>query len=262
MEETIRREKCLYDQQKKKPTFQKSWEGKKKFKREQRQKGNKPPFFRNIPQGHLGFREPRKAEVGGKMPRKPFMECWGCKRNHRYKYFPHRNDKVRVVHNVQHAETMEDMGSRIPRIYAALDNKQAKYQSHIIEVEGMINNQTITILIDSGASHSYIDPRMVGSLHLPRSKHGKSWLVQLATGTKRKVVELIKSCPVDLNGLSIRAELNILPLGSYKCLIGMDWLDQHHAILDCCNKAFTCLDEEGNPRKVQGIPREVTIMEI
>jgi hypothetical protein len=33
MEETIRREKCLYDQQKEKHTFQKSWEDKKKFKR-------------------------------------------------------------------------------------------------------------------------------------------------------------------------------------------------------------------------------------
>jgi hypothetical protein len=65
-----------------------------------------------------------------------------------------------------------------------------------------------------------------------------------------------------MNGLSTRAELNILPLGSYDCLIGMDWLKQHHVILDCRSKAFTCLDEEGNPRKVQGIPRAVTIREI
>jgi hypothetical protein len=56
--------------------------------------------------------------------------------------------------------------------------------------------------------------------------------------------------------------LNILPLGSYDCLIGMDWLDQHHALLDCHNKAFTCLDEERKLRKVQGVPREVTIREI
>jgi predicted aspartyl protease len=47
----------------------------------------------------------------------------------------------------------------------------------MIEVEGLINNQTITILIDSGSSHIYIYPRMVESLHLPRRKHGKSWLV-------------------------------------------------------------------------------------
>ena len=73
------------------------------------------------------------------------------------------------------------MGRNVPRIYAALDNKQADHQSHMNEVEGMINNQTIAILIDSGASHSYIDPKMVESLQLPRSRHGKSWLVQLAT---------------------------------------------------------------------------------
>ena len=42
----------------------------------------------------------------------------------------------------------------------------------------------------------------------------------------------------------------------------MDWLDQHHAILECHNKAFTYLDEERNQRVVQGIPRAVTIREI
>jgi hypothetical protein len=103
---------------------------------------------------------------------------------------------------------------------------------------------------------------VVESLQLSRRKHEKSWLVQLATGTKRKVTELVKSCPVDMNGLSTKVELNILPLGSYDCLIGMDWLDQHHAILDCRNKAFTCLDEEGNRKTVQGIPRVVAIREI
>jgi hypothetical protein len=80
-----------------------------------------------------------------------------------------------------------DMGINVPRIYATLDNKKEEYQSHMIEVEGMINNQTITVLIDLVSSHSYIDPKMVESLHLPRNKHGKSWLVQLATGAKRKV---------------------------------------------------------------------------
>ena len=94
-----------------------------------------------------------------------------------FKDCPHTGEKVRTVHNVQQDEIVEDMGRKVPRIYAALDNKQAEYQSHMIEVEGMINNQTIAILIDSGATHSYIDPNMVESLHLLRSKHRKSWLV-------------------------------------------------------------------------------------
>jgi hypothetical protein len=65
-----------------------------------------------------------------------------------------------------------------------------------------------------------------------------------------------------MKGLRAKDEFNILPLGSYECLIGMDWLDQHHSLLDCCNKEFTCLDEEGNKKIVQGIPRVVVVEEI
>jgi hypothetical protein len=132
----------------------------------------------------------------------------------------------------------------------------------MIEVEGMINNQTIAILIDSRASNSYIDTKMVERLHLPRRKHGKYWLVQLATRAKRKFNEMFKSCLMDMNGMNTREDLSILPLGSYECLIRMDWLDQHHAILDCHNKEFTFLDEEWSLRKVQVIPKAITIRAI
>jgi hypothetical protein len=55
---------------------------------------------------------------------------------------------VRFVDNVQQAKIVEDMGSRVSRIYKAQDNKQVEYQLHMIEVEGMINNHAFSILID------------------------------------------------------------------------------------------------------------------
>ena len=40
--------------------------------------------------------------------------------------------------------------------------------------------------------------------------------------------------------------LNVLPLGSYDILIGMDWLEVHKVNLDCYNvNTFECIDEEG-----------------
>jgi hypothetical protein len=72
---------------------------------------------------------------------------------------------------------------------------------------------------------------------------------------------MVKECPMVMNGLSTRENLNIIPLGSY-CLIGMNWMENHHVVLDCYNNEFTCLDEEGNLRTIQGIPREVTIIEV
>ena len=55
-------------------------------------------------------------------------------------------------------------------------------------------------------------------------KHRKSWLVQLDTRTKRKVSEVVEKYPLVINGLVTCVDLNVLPLGSYDVLIGMDWL--------------------------------------
>jgi hypothetical protein len=126
LEETIRRDKCLYDQQKARPSFQKAWEDNKKFKMDQRKKGAKPPFFRNNPQGQKMPKEPRTIDTGSQGPRQPPMQCWGCKGDHRFRDSPHRGEKGRVVHNVQRAETVEDMGRYVPRIYAALRQQASR----------------------------------------------------------------------------------------------------------------------------------------
>jgi hypothetical protein len=130
------------------------------------------------------------------------------------------------------------MGKNVHRIYATLDTNNIEFQSHMIEVEGKIKNQTISILIDGGDSYSYIYPNMVERFHFPIRKHGKYWLAQLDTRAKRKTNEMVKACPMDMNALSTREDLKILPLCSYDYLTGMDWLEKHHAILDFYNKAF------------------------
>jgi hypothetical protein len=94
---------------------------------EQMKKGTKPPFFINNSQGQLASKEPRMTEKLGKIPRKPPIQCWGCGGDHMYRDSPHIGEKVRIVHNVQQVDTMEDMGRNVPRIYATLDNKQAKF---------------------------------------------------------------------------------------------------------------------------------------
>ena len=54
----------------------------------------------------------------------------------------------------------------------------------MIEVEGKINNNIVSILIDSGASHCYIDPKIVDIYHLEKSKLEQSCLAQLAIEPK------------------------------------------------------------------------------
>ena len=79
---------------------------------------------------------------------------------------------------------------------------------------------------------------------------------------KSKIIEFVKMCPLEMNGVKTFVDLNIIPLGLYDVLIGMDWLDAHHAILDCHNKSYTFLDEEGNRATIKGIPRPISLRQV
>ena len=123
----------------------------------------------------------------------------------------------------------------VPRIYAALEDYQEDHESTVVEVLGMIVEQFVSILIDPGSTHGYIAPRVVEICAFKKVKHRKLWLVQLATGTMRKVSEVVGKCPLVMDGLVTYANLNVLPLGSYDIIIGMDWLEAHRVKLDCKN---------------------------
>ena len=126
----------------------------------------------------------------------------------------------------------------MPQIYAALDNNQADHQASVVELEGMIANHLVYILIDPGSNLNYVAPQTIDKCKFQPIRHVKSWLVRLATGTKRKVAEVIPACQFIMGGLPTQETLNILPLGSYDLLIGMDWLDAYKIKLDCYHKTL------------------------
>jgi hypothetical protein len=187
---------------------------------------------------------------------------WGCGEEHLMRDFPHRQHDNRRVYNIQKATTVNDVARSIPNIFATLDNRQVDHQDSMVEMEGMIANPLVSILIDLGSNLSYVSPQIFEKYKLQQLKHAKSWLVQLATGTKRKVTEVIPAYQFILNGFPTQETLNMLPLGYYDLLIGMDWLDSHKAKLDCYNNTLECEDKEGRKITLQGIQKPVSVRQI
>ena len=64
------------------------------------------------------------------------------------------------------------------------------------------------------------------------NKFEKYWLVQLAAGTKRKVVSYVEDCEMFMSQFKTQVKLNVLPLGSYDVLIGMEWIEKHRVVLN------------------------------
>ena len=95
----------------------------------------------------------------------------------------------------------------------------------MVEIEGKILNTYVSILIDPGAYQIYVAPNIVDLCKLGKVKNVKTWLVQLATGTKWKDSKIVKKCEVNLSGFLTKVSLKILPLGSYDILISMDLLE-------------------------------------
>ena len=77
-------------------------------------------------------------------------------------------------------------------------------------------------MIDPRPTLSYVSPKIVEQCKVQAVKFKNSWLVQLATRAKRRVLAKVSNCPLVLANQSIMVELNVLPLGSYDILIDMD----------------------------------------
>jgi len=82
LEETIRRERNIYEERKGRPFFQKAWNDKLKGKKDQTHKGFNPPFFINKSQenkqGQTTQNDQNNANSFGKRPRKQPVQCWVC----------------------------------------------------------------------------------------------------------------------------------------------------------------------------------------
>jgi hypothetical protein len=65
------------------------------------------------------------------------LKCWECGEPHLRRNYPRLIATNRtVVHNLQEASTVGDMGKSLHRINAAIDGRQADHQSSVVEIEG------------------------------------------------------------------------------------------------------------------------------
>jgi hypothetical protein len=156
---------------------------------------------------------------------------------------PHRQQNNRRIYNIQEATIVNDVARSMPRIYVALDNKQVDHRASVVEMEGMIGNHLVSILINPCSNLIYMAPQTIDKCKLQPVRHVKPWLVQLATGTKRKVTEVLPACQFIIDGFPTQVTLNIPSLGSYDLLIGMDWLATYKTKWDCYHKNLECVNE-------------------
>eukprot|EP00253_Pinus_taeda_P030136 PITA_30136 len=278
MDEVIRKARICYQQGKEKGEIaSKKWNEKKNFKTVGNNKGIRNNGNKGVSKGTNSrfaarttskFRSANESKFSEQQIRldnegtaRPPVQCWGCGGPHYIKNCPQWKGTEQLS-QIHEASTVGEVGRSVPRINAALEDRQAEYQPTMVEFEGKISNLTISILIDPGATLSYVNPKVVERCNLQSVKFKNPWLVQLATRAKQRVTAKINDCSFTIADQPITADLNILPLGSYDILIGMDWLEKHWSLVDCKTKIIYYRDQEGNSKEMQGIKRPVQVRPI
>eukprot|EP00253_Pinus_taeda_P010525 PITA_10525 len=235
MDKAIRKARICYQQNKQKGEASgRRWNEKRGHKPARNSKGNRSGGSKGIGKGQNNRTAPRSspkfkttsesrvseqpARLDSEGAARPPVQCWGCGGPHYVKNCPQRKgtEKLSQIHE---ALIVGDVGRSVPRINAALDDRQVEYQPTMVEFEGKISDLTVAVLIDLGATLSYISPKIVEHCKLQPVKCKNPWLVQLATGAKRQVLAKVNNRPFTIAGQPVMADLNVLPLGSYDILI-------------------------------------------
>jgi len=56
---------------------------------------------------------------------------------------------------------VNDVAKSVPNIYAIVENQQTNHPDFVVDMEGIITKQPISIIIDPGFNISYISPQIV-----------------------------------------------------------------------------------------------------
>ena len=84
----------------------------------------------------------------------------------------------------------------------------------------------------------------------------------MTIGAKRKATEFIANCEISIQDHVTRNNLNVLPLGSYDMIIGMDWLEKYKVVLNCFDKTFTYVAEDKIVSKINGFSKPISLRHI
>ena len=68
----------------------------------------------------------------------------------------------------------------------------------------------------------------------------KPWTVDYANQSRAKVEQCLFKARVDFPNFSTELNLDVAPLGSYDIIIGINWLSEHKAKVDCLAKTVSC----------------------
>ncbi|KAH1034725.1 hypothetical protein GYH30_054917 [Glycine max] len=94
---------------------------------------------------------------------------------------------------------------------------------HTMKIEGKLENVDVVVLVDSGASHNFISPKITAALGLPITPMAAK-NIKLGDGHKVVSQGVCKGVRINLGAMVVVVDALVLELGGLDVVLGMSWL--------------------------------------
>jgi Retroviral aspartyl protease len=103
------------------------------------------------------------------------------------------------------------------------------------------------VLIDMGASHSFVLSLFIASREWPTEIRTRAMEVQTPLGRTVIVDRVCRKRLVKIAGRDLVVDLTVLDMRDFDVLLGLDWLTRHRAVVDCERRSVRFGAETSEP---------------
>ncbi|KAL8171875.1 hypothetical protein V2J09_023679 [Rumex salicifolius] len=241
----------------------------------------RPPFKSFSPSGSTtsstSSNDPRSpphgtSSVGNEHRRTPGL-CYKCGD----KYFVGHRCRAQTLHSLvaeelsdvatvelgemegQHLEETDQANENVPEVYVhALTGSNAL---NTIKIQGLVKSKPIVILVDSGSTHNFLDPRVAMEVGFSLTEVAVM-AVAVANGNKMFSHQSCQQFEWIMQKHKFAFDMRILKLGGCDMVLGVDWLRKFSPLTFDFKELKLSFMRDGEPIELVGFKEQAMVQMI
>ncbi|CAA2961057.1 uncharacterized protein LOC111377914, partial [Olea europaea subsp. europaea] len=143
---------------------------------------------------------------------------------------------------------------KVPARVFTITRSDAEANPVVVTCKFSIFGIPTLVLLDSGATHSFVSTEYVRRRSRTPDIHEVSYSVTIPSGDVQLINLIVGACAILIENREFYVDLIVLDMKDYDIILGMDWLSRYEATIDCKrksvtfqllgNKPFTCIGIE------------------
>jgi hypothetical protein len=125
-----------------------------------------------------------------------------------------------------------------------VDVEEAQEAPNVVIGMFLINDSSVVVMFNSGASHSFIYAAYVGKHNLPLTLLRCQMIVS-SQGGDMPARQLCPKVNLKIRGVDFVVNLIVLESKGIDVILGMDWLSKYRVLIDCAKKSIKMTTPEG-----------------